>query len=212
MSLTKITRDVHLQRYYPSVVAPAAEFRALADAENPEFKLLYEALWKWMANTFVYDLDVDGARRWESMLRITPLPDDDLETRRKRILTTINTQRPYTERRLQEMLDANYGSGNAVIDNSRFPEYELWVDVTDIMMMRLAQLRAMLRSIIPANLTINISKELSSGMALFGGGKVSMAATVNINASTAFTMDDFDSPQVMGGKVSVYEDFSIIGG
>lgn len=47
---------VHLERYYPSVLAPAKEFKIIAEAENPELNLLWQRLWKWYRNTFVYEL------------------------------------------------------------------------------------------------------------------------------------------------------------
>lgn len=211
MSLEKITRDVRLQRYYPSVIASAAEFKALAEAENPEFSLLYEAFWKWMANTFVYDLDKEGAKRWEEMLSIVPEAGDSLERRRMRILSVINTQRPYTERRLQEILDANYGEGHAVIDNSDFPTYAIWVSVADQLLLTSGQIRTLLRSLIPANLTIHIRKDMESRIQWRARGMVSTAQEVYIHAGTDFSMDDFKAPQYAGGKVSMRADCRIGG-
>lgn len=122
-----IKRDVSVQRYYPNVLAPAKDFKALAEAENPEYAILWDALWKWFANTFVVNIDEDGAARWESMLKLHPLPEDTLADRRMRILIAINAIVPYTIRRLQQLLDAGYGEGNAVASTNN--EYELWIDI-----------------------------------------------------------------------------------
>lgn len=66
--MQKINRDVHVERYYPDVLAPAKEFKALSASEDEEFNALYEEAWKWFANTFVYDTDLAGVERWEKML------------------------------------------------------------------------------------------------------------------------------------------------
>lgn len=65
-------REVKLENYFPSVLANAREFIELAKSENPELEKLRELLYKWFLNTFVYDLDIDGASRWECMLEIIP--------------------------------------------------------------------------------------------------------------------------------------------
>ena len=92
--MDKIVRDVRVERYYPPVVAPSAEFRALARVENPEYRVLWEALWRQFANTFVYAIDADGAARWEGMLRMIRGDGLPIETRRQRILAKINTRIP----------------------------------------------------------------------------------------------------------------------
>ena len=38
--MEKISRDVHVERYYPDVLLPAKEFKALSAAENEEFNSL----------------------------------------------------------------------------------------------------------------------------------------------------------------------------
>lgn len=60
-------RNVHVERYYPDVLANAKEFKVIASIENPEFTKAWTALWKQFLNTFVYSLDEDGATRWESI-------------------------------------------------------------------------------------------------------------------------------------------------
>lgn len=104
-------RNVHVERYYPSVLSNAKEFQAIAAAENPELEKIWLALWKWMLNTFVTDIDEAGASRWEAMLKIRPLVSDTLEARRTVILAKINTVLPYTYRRLQQILDTLCGAG-----------------------------------------------------------------------------------------------------
>lgn len=194
-----IKRDAAVQRYYPSVIAPAKEFQALAAAENPEFTLLWDAAWKWFADTFVLDIDEDGAARWESMLKLHPLPEDTLADRRMRILIAINAVIPYTIRRLQQILDAGYGEGNAVASTNT--DYELWIDINNSIIFSTVAIRIMLRAIVPANLTINIGQTIPASAGLFAGGKVSTYQTMNLKTGSGFEFGDIRKSIFAGGKV-----------
>lgn len=199
MALNKISRDVRLQRYHPDVLAPAKEFKALAAAENPEFNVIWGFAWKLLANTFVLDIDADGAERWENMLHLRKLPEDTLADRRMRILITINAIVPYTIRRLQQLLDAGYGEGNAVASTNK--EYELWIDIDNSIIFSTVAMRIMLRAIVPANLTINIGQTIPAEAGIFAGGKVSTYQTVNIQTGSGFTFDDIEKSIFAGGKI-----------
>lgn len=199
MALNKISRDVRLQRYHPDVLAPAKEFKALAAAENPEFNVIWGFAWKLLANTFVLDIDEDGAERWENMLHLRKLPEDTLADRRMRILITINAIVPYTIRRLQQLLDAGYGEGNAAASTNK--EYELWIDIDNSIIFSTVAMRIMLRAIVPANLTINIGQTIPAEAGIFAGGKVSTYQTVNIQTGSGFTFDDIEKSIFAGGKI-----------
>lgn len=194
-----IKRDVSVQRYYPDVLAAAKEFKALAAAENPEYAVLWDALWKWFANTFVVDIDEDGAARWESMLGLHKLPEDTLQDRRMRILIAINAVIPYTIRRLQQILDAGYGEGMAVASTNT--DYELWVDVDNSIIFSTVPMRIMLRAIVPANLSINIGQTIPAKAGFFVGGKISLYQTINVQTGSGFAMDDMEKTLFAGGRV-----------
>lgn len=194
-----IKRDVSVQRYYPDVLAAAKEFKALAAAENPEYAVLWDALWKWFANTFVLDIDEDGAARWESMLGLHKLPEDTLQDRRMRILIAINAVIPYTIRRLQQILDAGYGEGMAVASTNT--DYELWVDVDNSIIFSTVPMRIMLRAIVPANLSINIGQTIPAKAGFFVGGKISLYQTINVQTGSGFAMDDMEKTLFAGGRV-----------
>lgn len=114
-------RDVRIERYFPDVDANAKEMKALADVVDSELVDVWKALWKWMLNTFVLDIDEAGATRWEGMLQLRPSSADTLEQRRNVILAKINAVLPYTHRRLQQMLDTLCGPGT----------YEILLDYAD---------------------------------------------------------------------------------
>ena len=125
--MADLMRDVQVQRYYPNVLANADEFKLIAKLENAEFKSVWQEACKWFLNTFVYDTDLQGIKRWEDMLKIIPPKEATLEDRRNTVLMRINTMLPYTIRRLRQILNAVYGEDFATVSTNK--DYELWVSI-----------------------------------------------------------------------------------
>ena len=181
--MDKIVRDVRVERYYPPVVAPSAEFRALAQVENPEYRVLWEALWRRFANTFVYAIDADGAARWEGMLRMIRGDNLPLGTRKQRILARINAMTPYSIRAFRSMLDAMFGAG-IVTPSEVFDRYELWLDVARTHIFRANEVRRFARVIAPANMTIHISNTAAVETPLYFVGYVAQRRVISIDSGS----------------------------
>ena len=149
-------REVRIERYYPDVLSPAKEFKAMAEAINPELKLNWQSLWQQFSNTFVLSADVVGVRRWENMLNILPLATDTIDERKKNILAVINATLPYTERRLNEIMDALCGADSyrTKLDILR-SELGIYLDTDKTM--AYSKVFTVLRSIIPANINLLIA-------------------------------------------------------
>lgn len=198
--MDEIVRDVHIERYYPSVLAPAKEFKAIANAVNPELNLVWRRLWQLFCNTFVYDIDEIGAARWESMLKLRPKTSDDLATRRRRILAKINAQLPYTHRQLENMLDATYGAGTTKLTID-YNAYYLWVDVVSGILSRTGDMRTFCRAIVPANLCIGISNTQTLNQKLFSGGYIRVNTRVKIHPVITFGAEEFNSNLLVTGAI-----------
>ena len=181
--MDKITRDVRVERYYPSVVAPSAEFKTLAAIENPEYKLQWEQLWRRFANTFVYEVDETGAARWEDMLRMIRGDNLPLGTRKQRILARINAMTPYSIRAFRSMLDAMFGAG-VVVPSEVFEKYELWLDVARTHIFRADEVRRYARVIAPANMTIHISNTAAVEAPLYFVGYVTQRRVISIDSGS----------------------------
>ena len=108
-------RNVRIERYFPDVLANSTEFKALAAAVDPELVNVWVALWWCMLTTFVMDIDEAGATRWETMLKIRGTAGGSLENRRAVILAKINSVLPYTERRMEQILDTICGGGTYTV-------------------------------------------------------------------------------------------------
>lgn len=154
MGITQDIRDVNVAYYYPTTVSPSKEFKALASIENPEYKTLWEQVWKWFCNSFVYDIDSDGAERWETMLSLPIRRTADLEERRQTILARLNHSLPYTERRFQEMLDAEFGTGMFTF-NCTYDKYAFQLIASEKAQGSIKKAYRFARVIIPANLIIS---------------------------------------------------------
>ena len=171
-------RTVKVERYYPNVLAPAKEFKMLAQMENAEFTALWNEAWQWFCNTFVNYINIAGAERWEDMLGIM-----------------------YTIRKFQELINAAYGEN--MITASTNKQYELWFDIDNAVILRMNELRIWARSIVPANLTIKIQQMMTSNIHAYAGGKVSCYKKIKIGTNTDFALPDFNIHAYAGGKVSV---------
>ena len=198
--MADLIRDVQIQRYYPNVLANAKEFKQIAKLENAEFKSVWQAICKWFFNTFVYDTDLQGIKRWEDMLKIIPPKEATLEDRRNTILMRINTMLPYTIRRLQQILNAIYGDNFATVSTNE--KYELWVDIDNRIILKTPSMRTLLRAIIPANLIIKILQELNADLFLYTGGIVSNVNTIQITIGKEFNINEPYTKMVIVGNVS----------
>lgn len=195
-----LIRDVQVQRYYPNVLANAKEFKQIAQLENNEFKFVWQAVCKWFLNTFVYDTDLQGIKRWEDMLKIIPPKEATLDDRRNIVLMRINTMLPYTIRRLEQILNAVYGDDFATVSTNK--NYELWVDIDNRIILKTMGMRTLLRAIIPANLIIKILQELNANLFLYAGGLVSNVNTIQITMGQEFTMNEPFMKAAIAGNVS----------
>lgn len=177
--MIKVTRDAHVERYYPDVLAGAKEFKAIANAENPEYTLIYDVAWEWFANTFVFHADEAGIRRWEKMLSIAPESDATLEDRRTAIYMAINGTLPYTERSFKNLCDGLYWE-DAVIPEVSPNDYELKLVVDRDMLRRTPALLRYARLIVPANLTIKATHETPVDWKIYVGGVKQVKKAITI--------------------------------
>ena len=201
-------RTVRVERYFPNVLAPAKEFKTLAQMEDDEFAALWNEARQWFLNTFVNYINVAGAERWEDMLGIIVPPGSTLADRRAAILLRINTQLPYTLPRLQKMLNAMYGDDMVIASTNT--QYELWLNIDNRVILQTNALRLMVQSIIPANLVIRMLQEMIGEGNVYIGGMVSMINTICIETNTDFELGDFSAVMSSGGMVSMVNKINIV--
>ena len=203
MGIEKDIRAVNVAYYYPSTVSPSKEFKALAEVENPELKALWELAWKWYCNTFVYDIDVDGAERWESMLSITPAKGSTLTERKRAILAKINYSLPYTERSFQNMLNGVYGEGRVKL-SVEYDRYAVWLDLVQALMYKNKEIRRYARVIVPANMGIYIRQTIKAiAEKIIIGGHIKTRNAIVVKPGDNFIGPHLPANEYRGGYVTL---------
>lgn len=141
--------------YLPDVLRIVREYGVITSAEQPEIELLWAGTDNVFDDQFVLDATVNGIRRWESMLHITPKATDTLDDRRYRIITQLLEQLPFTYRLLEQLLDLLCGEGNytLTLDHN---SYDLTVLLGLAIKSQYDAVAEMLSRIVPANLVINV--------------------------------------------------------
>ena len=152
-------REANLLSYLPPIIRNVRELKAVTDAENPEFELVFGTSEQVLKNQFIHDCDANGIARYEKILGIKPTSDDTLESRVFRVLSRWNDKIPYTWKAFLERLDALCGKGNYTIS------LENWIYTINLKTHMgvyggLQEIYNLLDEIIPCNMIVNLSNDL----------------------------------------------------
>lgn len=167
-----MTREVDLVSYLPAFMTEYKEIRAALEAENPEFRIVWEAAGRTLQNEFIETADEYGIGRFESMLKISPSTADTMESRRRRIAARWMNALPYTERMLLEKLTVLCGNNNFTLVK-KYAQYRLELEVNLELYGQVEELERLLREMIPCNMVVVIRNTIAAqaaGCALTAGG------------------------------------------
>lgn len=81
-----------MNRYFPEVIRNINEFKAIIDAEYPEFEELSINRENVLNNAYITTMDESRIEQWEKILRLKPVANSTLEDRRDSIIATIRGQ------------------------------------------------------------------------------------------------------------------------
>lgn len=159
---SEIKMDRQLIDYLPEILRDYREFKAITAAQQPEFKLVWEAVDGLLAEQFVHTAVGPGLVRWEQMLGISPKASDSPADRCFRILARLNDKLPYTWRALKAKLDAIAGEDY----NISWQDYEIDLEVGAALLAedKLTQLRQLVEAYAPANMLVAVSAAEASGL------------------------------------------------
>jgi len=164
---------VNLLARLPPSMQQYDEIQKITESQNPEFDLLREADALMRNNLYITTAEKEGLRRYEKLLNITPLPDEDLESRRNRILVRWNQKTPYSYRYLISQLEILTGGNYEV--NPNFKDYMMEIVVFKADARILSDLAFILRNIIPANIVITSTNKIH----IYARGYIEFATTIN---------------------------------
>lgn len=152
-----MVREVKLIEYLPLFIQTYREIEQIMKSENPEFQLICDESEKIKDNQFIQTCDLNGIKRFESLLNITTSPNDTLESRISRVLVRWNDVVPYTWKvfiqKLNSLCDGNF----SVISN--FDKYEITITTHLDLYGQLDELYKLIDDIVPANILIKIKNE-----------------------------------------------------
>lgn len=151
-----MAKDVDLLSYWMPVLRNLKEFKAISQAEEPEFKLMLEAIDRSLNNMFIETADELGIKRYERMMSIFPEEGEDLDVRRFNIQVKWNDKLPYTEETLKSQLALLCGEDGykLMIDNANYTlVVKLALDKED----KVATVTKLLHDVVPANIVTSIT-------------------------------------------------------
>ena len=151
-----MSRQINVLDYLPPVVAETDEFKAIAQAENPELNNLWTEHDAVLDDQFIATMDETSCARWENMLNIKSANNDTLADRRFRILAYINADIPYTYKQLEIMLENLCGADGYTMQLQN-TLYKLVVRVALSASKQYSEVEKLLKRTVPANMLIDLA-------------------------------------------------------
>ena len=166
-------REVDLVSYLPPYLQEYnQETVAALEAENPEFRLIWEASDRVLYNEFIATADEYGISRFEKILNILPSKEDTLESRRARVQSRWFTEIPYTMKALISKLIALCGDSNFEITKD-FLYYKIGIETNLELFGQVEELEHIIETMLPCNMVVDSVNKIPcyvDGVALWGGG------------------------------------------
>ena len=146
-----MNREVNINRYIPPDRKEFREFNEIAKVENIKLKEFWNRIEDGFNDQFLQDMTVDGVKRWESILKITPKGTETLEDRRFRISARLFDELPYTMIVLKEKLALLCGKDGYKV-NLEQTKYKITIKVELSVKHQVEEIRKVLAKMIPANM------------------------------------------------------------
>lgn len=148
--------DRKLMAYLPPYLQKIREIGESINAQQIQTEQLWDCIEAAWNNQFIDTLDDYGCSRWEAMLGIHNKDTYTLEERRAKILGKAIEQRPFTIRKLKQMLDQLCGA-NGYEMTLIAEEYKLKIKLELSNKNMFTDVQDLIERIIPANLVSDIS-------------------------------------------------------
>lgn len=148
---------LRMNDYYPEVVRAITEFKAIIDAEYPEFEKFSGDQTDVVNNAYLLTMNETRIKEWENMLNITPIKDSTLDDRRETIIARIRGQGKLNRAMISNIVNVFTG-GTA---NSYFADSTLFVEITpppDNKQFLFENVEQELRKKIPAHIGLMVAR------------------------------------------------------
>lgn len=146
-----------MNSYYPQVIRNISEFKAIVDAEYPEFEQLAEGVNRITDDSYFSTMSEDRVIEWEAILGIKPIEGSSISDRRETIIARIRGQGKLNTSLINSIVNVfTGGTANSWIEDSI-----LYVEITPppkSKQFQFANVEQELKKKIPAHLGFNISR------------------------------------------------------
>ncbi|MCF6464214.1 putative phage tail protein [Clostridium sp. Cult1] len=154
-----------VEEYYPNVLHDIEEYMEIAKTENPELEIAWQSVIDLTDDQFIETATERGVARREKILKITPFADDDLESRRFRVLARENDKLPYTYRVLVNKLDQLCGKDGYVMTRN-LGKHTLKIKIELTKKRMFDEVDKLARRMAPANLIITVELRYNQHLTL----------------------------------------------
>ena len=145
-----------LQDYLPPILLKTYEFPLLCETEQPEIDRLHDAADAVLDAQFLSTAGEYAIPRYEKIFGVVPQDTDTLDERRFKVLTRINTQLPFSVRRLRQQLATLCGADGYKLEVNG-AVYTLTVKVALTAKRNQQAVEELLADIVPANMVCTTS-------------------------------------------------------
>ena len=145
-----------LQDYLPPILLKTYEFPLLCETEQLEIDRLHDAADAVLDAQFLSTAGEYAIQRYEKIFGVVPQDTDTLDERRFKVLTRINTQLPFSVRRLRQQLATLCGADGYKLE-VRGGKYTLTVKVALTAKRNQQAVEELLADIVPANMVCTTS-------------------------------------------------------
>lgn len=146
-----------MNSYYPEVIRSIQEFKAIIDAQYPEFENLNAAIDGITKNAYLSTMEESRIEQWEQIFGIKPIEGSALEDRRETVIARIRGQGKLNTALINSIVNAFTG-GTA---NSWVKDGVLYVEITappGNKQFKFANVEQELSLKVPAHLGLQVSR------------------------------------------------------
>lgn len=146
-----------MNSYYPQVVQSISEFKAIINADYPEFEDVASGVTRVTNDAYLSNMSEERVQQWEAILGIKPITNSTLSDRRETIIARIRGQGKLNTELINAIVHTfTGGTANSWVENS-----VLYVEITPppkSKQFQFTNVEQELKKKLPAHLGFNISR------------------------------------------------------
>lgn len=166
-----------IRELQPDYYSDVYEFDKLAETEEKEFDLFADKLAKQLNNLYITNADDKGIKLFEREYSIIPNAEDNLEIRRRRIISRLLPPQPITLKFIDKLLATMNFNTNSEVDVVK-GIYRTMIDANEFTDEQVDQLNGLLNTYVPVSLLKQIYKYDNYASEL--GSYIGVANTVTL--------------------------------